>query len=52
MDTYKDIRFFTTWIRGSWYLIIPDYEVSIQLEEPFNHETLLQIIDNEICQFI
>lgn len=52
MNTYKNIKYFKTWIQGKWYLILPDFQKSIQLQDPYSIENIEQIIDNEICQFI
>ena len=52
MSTYKDIKYFTTWLRGNWYLIIPDFQITIRLREPYTEDTLMQIIEDEVCQFI
>ena len=52
MNTYNGIKYYRTWIRGNWYLILPDFEISIQLQDNCSTEDIKQIIDNEICQYI
>ena len=52
MNTYKNIKYFKTWIQGKWFLVLPDFEKSIQLEEPCSEEDIEQIIDSEVVQFI
>ena len=52
MNQYKNIKYYRSWIRGNWYLIIPDFQKTIQLEDGCSTENIEQIIDNEICQFI
>ena len=52
MKTYKDIPYFTVWMRGNWYLIIPEFQKMIHLDDDFNDHTIQQVIDNEVCQFL
>lgn len=52
MKTYKDIKYFTVRMGGNWYLVMPDFQKSIQLLDGCSTEDIKKIIDNEICQFI
>ena len=52
MKTYNNIQYFTTWMRGNWYLVLPDFQKSIQLQDPCSENDIERIIDNEVCQFI
>ena len=52
MEQYKDIKYYRTWIRGNWYLILPEFQISIQLVNGCSTEDIEKIIDNEICQYI
>ena len=52
MNEYKNIKYFKTWMRGNWYLVLPDFQKSIQMNEPFSDEDLKKVIDDEVCQFI
>ena len=52
MEQYKDIKYYRTWIRGNWYLIVPDFEISIQLQDNCSTDDIEKIIENEIWQFI
>ena len=52
MNTYKNIKYYRTWIQGNWFLILPDFQKSIQLQNNCSLEDIEQIINNEVCQFI
>lgn len=52
MKTYKNVRYFRTWIRGNWYLMLPNFQISIQLNDPCSENDIEQIIENDVIQFI
>ena len=52
MNIYNEIKYYRTWIRGNWYLIIPEFQTSIQLVDGCSTEDIERIIDNKIYQYI
>ena len=52
MNTYKNIEYYRTWIGGNWHLVIPEFQISIQLVDGCSTEDIEKTIDNEICQYI
>jgi len=52
MNTYRNIKYYRTWIRGNWYLILPDFEISIQLVDGCSTDEIEKIINKEVWQYI
>ena len=52
MNEYKNVKYFKTWIRGNWYLILPEFQTSIQLVDGCTEDDIERIIDNEVCRFL
>ena len=51
MHEYKHIKYFVTWIKNDWYLIIPEYHKVIELVD-YNVETIEKLIDYRIIQYL
>ena len=51
MKTYKDIKYNKEWINGNWYIVMPELQKKIQMQDPFTDEDVIQIIEDEVCQF-
>lgn len=52
MKTYKGIKYCKEWLNGNWYIVMPELQKSIQMQEPFTDEDIKQIIKDEVCQYI
>ena len=52
MNIYKGIKYYRTWICGNWHLIIPEFQMSIQLVDNCSTDDIEKIIDNEIYQVL
>ena len=52
MNIYKNIRYYRTWIRGNWFLVLPDFQTSIQLIDGCTEDDIYYVIENDVYQYI
>ena len=52
MNTYKNIHYYRAWIRGNWYLILPEFQTPIQLVDGCTEDGIERIIEDKVIQLI
>ena len=49
---YKGIKYFTTWIEGNWYLVIPDYHKVIEIIDDYTTDLIEELIEVRIVKYL
>ena len=49
---YKNIRYYKQWFQGNWYIMLPDFQMSIQLVDNCTEDDILHIIENEVIKYV
>lgn len=52
MNIYKGIKYYRTWMRGNWFLILPDFQISVQLVDGCTDDDIINIINNEVIKYV
>jgi len=52
IKTYKGIKYYLNWNNGNWFLMLPEYQNSIQLVDNCSSDDIKKILDREVYQFL